>query len=51
MKFIIFFVIKRAEISLNVELGWYMKIIKLNKRIMIYILLSFKGVVRKWFSV
>lgn len=39
------------ETSSNAELGWYMKIIKTNKRTMTHTLLSSKGVVRKWSSV
>lgn len=51
MKFIISFVTKTVETSSNAELGWYMKIIKPNKRTMTHTLLSSKGVVRKWSSV
>lgn len=51
MKFIISFVTKTVETSSNAELGWYMKIIKTNKRTMTHTLLSSKGVVRKWSSV
>lgn len=51
MKCIISFVTKTVETSSNAELGWYMKIIKPNKRTMTHTLLSSKGVVRKWSSV
>lgn len=51
MKYIIPFVTQIVETSSNAELGWYMKIIKPNKRTMTHTLLSSKGVVRKWSSV
>lgn len=51
MKCIISFVTEIVETSSNAELGWYMKIIKPNKRTMTHTLLSSKGVVRKWSSV